>query len=440
MPSCQVYIRGSKERIETLGDTICHLRDAVAAFVDTAEPRFQQQAQAIRLFGNDSAIELNDAFPLTMTIEYTYTALEVFTTVPTDLFRTVKMDQIHPAVDSDPENNNRFTRVSPMFCAALAPLESIDLPFYMKGGRIMVRGASLICHDGAVVANFAPSDEVTETEPMNTLMKIPLDDVKFQNTYDGGTEFGILHTSMLNVSYGLAIVPLFADPKESFGSGSRKKRHFYWRYVIRRGTDLSTLGVSLVFDNASKNHFTLIPNQRNNLSCTKWGVRLPNPRQMHVFQQMNLYRRDPAQPTPPVDTQPEHIFPVRYQKDYVTYPWVAQKFELHDFVMRASGLVQSVELYDDEDRQNIAQAAEIMYDRGANSYEMYDALAILSSFAFDIKKVSFYDLGILLNGMTEFDYYSEDDVGVHEQSVVSSAVKAINYFFEMCSQGLMEEA
>jgi hypothetical protein len=440
MPSCQVYIRGSKERIETLGDTVCHLREAVADFLDTAEPRFQQQAQAIRVFGNDSPTELDGESPLTTTIEYTYTAFEVFTSVPTDLFRTVKMNQIHPAVESDPGKNNEFARVSPLFCAALTPSESKDPPFYMQGGRVMIRGASLFYGDKSVQATVAPADEVTETEPMDTLMRIPLDDVKFQNTYDAETEFGILHTSLLNYFLGLAMFPLFPASKKSSRNGSQKKRHFNWRYVIRRGTDLSTLGVSLVFDNASRDHFSLIPNQRNNLYCDKWGVRLSGPQQIH------LLRRDPAQPTPPTDTQPEHL-PIPYhehEEAYVTYPLVAQKFELHDFVMRASGLVQSIEPYEDEDRQNIAQAAEILYDRGdglSNSYELYEALAILSSFAFDVKKVPFYDLVILLNAMTELDDYSDqDDLGDHERSVLSSAVKTIDDFFEMCSQGLMEYA
>jgi hypothetical protein len=100
---------------------------------------------------------------------------------------------------------------------------------------------------------------------------------------------------------------------------------------------------------------------------------------------------------------PEHI-PSLFQNVNVAYPLVAQKFVLHDFIMRASGLVQSVERYEDEDRQNLAQTAEIVYDRGdglPNSYDISDTLAILPSFAFDVKKISFHDLGILLTAMTE---------------------------------------
>jgi hypothetical protein len=79
----------------------------------------------------------------------------------------------------------------------------------------------------------------------------------------------------------------------------------------------------------------------------------------------------------------------------VAYTLVAQKLGLHYFTMRAAEIVQSIERYEDDDSQNLAQAAEILFDYGdglPNSYEIYDALAILSSFTFDVKKVPFYDL------------------------------------------------
>jgi hypothetical protein len=44
-----------------------------------------------------------------------------------------------------------------------------------------------------------------------------------------------------------------------------------------------------------------------------------------------------------------------------------------------------------------------------NSYEIYEALEVLSSFAFDVKKLPFYDLGILRNAMTNIQEF--DDMG-----------------------------
>jgi hypothetical protein len=433
MPSCRVYIRGQRERIDASGDTIGHLRYAVAAFLTNDAAIRLPQAQKILIFGNDSATELNDASALltTTNAKYTYTAFEVFTTVPTDLFRTVKLGEIHPAVDSDP--GNQFTRVSPLFCAALTPPESEDPPFYMQGGRVLVRGASLRCGDTSVPATFGPADEAKATDQTDKLdRRMPLNDPVFQNTYGADTEFGILHTSVLNQTVVTTVDPLFVSKKISGGGPSKRNtRHYYWRYVIRRDTDLSSLGVSLIFDNASKdkNHFSLIPNQRSDLNNRRWGAF--DPRQHY------LWKPDPDEPTPPTDTMPETISVVYYvMVYYVAYPLVAQKFELHDFIMRASGLVQSIERYEDEDKQNAQQAAEIVFDRGdglPNSYEIYEALDILSSFAFDVKKVPFYDLGILRYAMTESQ--DRDDVSDDERSVLSLAVKAIDTFFENCSEG-----
>jgi hypothetical protein len=184
MRSCQVYIRGSNTRIEARGDTIRHLRDAVVTYLETAEPRLQAQAQAIRIYknnGNESPTELNDVSPLTATVQNTYyTAFEVFTVVPTDLFRTVTLLGIHPGVDAEP--GNEFSRVSPLFCAALSQSESQDPPFHMQGGRVMVRGASLTCRDFSIPATIGPTDDVEADEP-HTLMRIGLDDDVFKNTY-----------------------------------------------------------------------------------------------------------------------------------------------------------------------------------------------------------------------------------------------------------------
>jgi hypothetical protein len=65
---------------------------------------------------------------------------------------------------------------------------------------------------------------------------------------------------------------------------------------------------------------------------------------------------------------------------------VAKKFEFHDCTIQATGLVQSNGPYEDEDSQNLAQAAEIVFGQGEllpNSYEIYEALAVFSSFAFE---------------------------------------------------------
>jgi hypothetical protein len=159
---------------------------------------------------------------------------------------------------------------------------------------------------------------------------------------------------------------------------------------------------------------------------------------------MHIWRPDPARPPAAV---PESVR-VLYSDFFVSYPLVAKKFELHDLTMQAAGLVQFDGRHEDKDGQNLAQAAEMVFDRGNNSYEIYEALEVLSLSAYDVNKVSFSDLGILRDAMTEImdsddpndpnnprDPDDPDDVGDDVQSVLSPAVKVIDSYFEKCSKG-----
>lgn len=95
-------------------------------------------------------------------------------------------------------------------------------------------------------------------------------------------------------------------------------------------------------------------------------------------------------------------------------------FQLHDMTMKAAGLGLPDGPYGDKDCQKLAQAAEAVFDRGdelPNSYEIYEALDCLSSFAFDVKKAPFYELCILRNAMTEIQD-SADDAGDDKQSAM----------------------
>jgi hypothetical protein len=470
MPHYNVCIRGIRRQVRVSdGNTIRHLRAAVVAAVaalnDRGVTRFQ--AQAIYIFGNEiptgteiddlgngtPPIGLNDATPLNTNIKnYTYTAFEVFTTVPTVLLRTVKLNEIHPVVNSDP--GNQFTHVSPLFCAALSPSESVYPPFHMQSGRVMVRGASLFCRDESIPATVRPAAaEVEATEPIaRSMMRFPLDHMDFQGTYQVKEEFGVLHTSLLYQKAGARTKEI---PKRPSGN-KKQKRNYFWRYMLQRGTDLSSLGVSLIFDKASTGHFTLIPNQLNDPDITDWSV--------CSFDRPHLWVPRPAQPMPPPAAMiprpmpppvamPESISCGYHDSAYVAYLLVAKKFLLHDLIMKAAALELLPDgTYEDGDCQKLAQAAEVVFYRGdelPNSYELYDALAVLSSYAYNVKKMSFYDLGILRYAMTEVQDRVGDamtEVQDHEedamtevqdpddqQAVLSLGVKVIDSYFDECA-------
>lgn len=439
MPLYDVYIRGSIRPVEVdaQGNTIRHLRDAVAAlflsdaYLLDATPL---QAQAILIYGIESHGSevsrlppvLDDVSLLSTTVQYT--AYEVFTTVPRNLYRTVKTNQAHPVVDAVP--GNQFTKVASLFCTALTPTESIDPPFYYnaqhKGRRVSVRGASLTWKDASEPATVGLTSEVDANESTKAPARIALDDAVFLGTYREGTEFGVLHTSSIYKHDGAQHLTQLKS-KHCTVSGIKKTRTYFWRYVIPMGTDLSGLGVSLVYDKAENGHFSLIPNQVN-ATYRAWSN--------VSFHQPNLLRPDPNQPEPPI-AMPESITWPYDSVNCVAYPLVAKKFQLHDMIMKAAGFVLPDEPYEDKDCQKLAQAAEVVFDHGdelLNSYEIYEALDVLSSFAFDVKKAPFDELRILLNAMTEIQD-SADDIGDDEESALSLGAKAIDDYCEKCAKG-----
>jgi hypothetical protein len=81
----------------------------------------------------------------------------------------------------------------------------------------------------------------------------------------------------LDKSLGLYIVPRFLEEKlREWAWTEKADLYLALLYVIRRGTDLSSLGVSLIFDNATNGHLSLIPNKRNAPSGGVWGVHDPH--------------------------------------------------------------------------------------------------------------------------------------------------------------------
>jgi len=79
----------------------------------------------------------------------TYFALEVFTMLPMNVYRNVRLDQIYPATLCLPQCRN-FTKVSPFMTAAMSRAERV-LPWYdlVNGKELVVRGISVYCDAAA---------------------------------------------------------------------------------------------------------------------------------------------------------------------------------------------------------------------------------------------------------------------------------------------------
>jgi hypothetical protein len=115
---------------------------------------------------------------------------------------------------------------------------------------------------------------------------------------------------------------------ERGGPGATKQRNYYWRYVIRIELIYQALSVAH-FRQCWNGHFSLIPNQLNAPGIRGWG-RYDN--------LIIIYFGNPAQPPP--DRAGVHTTFISSAIPFVAYPLVAKKFELHDLLMKAAGLVK----------------------------------------------------------------------------------------------------
>jgi hypothetical protein len=198
MPSYRVFIRNKQEDVETNLKTIGELRPRILerlkdiAFT-TGGPLLE--GQEILIFQEGSTTQLENSEKLDK--RTTYSAYEKFAIAPVDLYRTVKMSQIHPTVRS--LNPTAFCAVVPLYCAALTEAEAKYPPYYTdRKGRVSIRGASLCCGDPYTDTSLImPWDEVTEEEQTGE-SHVPL--VNFGDTFNTNVtenSFGILHTSTI---------------------------------------------------------------------------------------------------------------------------------------------------------------------------------------------------------------------------------------------------
>jgi hypothetical protein len=137
---CSVVIRGTKETVNVVetGEnpaTIFELRRIVLQLFRQSQIKVDKigstrllQGQEILMFqeGSTTPLDLDDVETLNDSEETTYYAYEKFATVPVDLYRRVKLSQIHPAVHSLTPTS--LSAVVPLYCAALTKKE--DPPFY----------------------------------------------------------------------------------------------------------------------------------------------------------------------------------------------------------------------------------------------------------------------------------------------------------------------
>jgi len=181
----------------------------------------------ILLFQNGSGklLEMDDE---DVSNSSTYTVYEKFHTVPTDLYRTVKLNQIRPLVTTS-ALPSPCTQVTPLYCAALTEKEAQYPPFCVSETtkKVLVCGASLqSCNDFLKDSKVMPWDKITDSEERsNYRVKLNHSDFHDANV----SPFGILYSPKLTKNE--SVVPaLVLTQKESSntntqGNGSARRRN-----------------------------------------------------------------------------------------------------------------------------------------------------------------------------------------------------------------------
>lgn len=192
-----------------------------------------------------------------------------------DLYRTINLSQIHPALRTRNAELSRFTEVVPLYCAALTEKKRIILRILLMA-TMLCRFAVLLC-TGTNVSTRKPQSCRGKTFFANeekgcTCVNLEHEDIR--NSYDSSSSFGILHIAKLYSTVSVDSIERF-DYKETKEPDSKmKKRTYYWRYKLPKGTDLQDIGMLVICDKQD-GHFSLIPNTGHSCLRERRQTRAP---------------------------------------------------------------------------------------------------------------------------------------------------------------------
>lgn len=429
---CKVIIRGApmEEMVVENPANVGNLRNVVLGALQNRPiqhkgSRIEElpKTQTILIFQN-TPVELleNDNMELDSAMQYC--VFEKFTTVPVDLYRTVKLSQIHPVVKADIPSP--FTEVVPLFCASFQEKESVHPPFRRslsdlnKSGRTLFSGASLrACDEYREVAENPWDDVTREENKMGHQVDLGTLDGTYRRstTAEGGPSVGILRSTKLYTTTG---AERFNNLQLKEEGKTVKTRNYYWRFKLEQGTDLQAVGMYLVCDKED-GHFCLVPEVDRSHSFLKSRQADPRKWPYQAGERPLLMEPEPgvAIPNPP-EALLTHVS--GGGPSVVAFPVVAQKFRFNDLVMKASGRPWDMifnEEDDDEDKKKLGAASNVVFEHSnalPNTHDILDALDVLRTKDFNITSVPFSDCGLLHETMDDLlsaeDTIEEDEIDI----------------------------
>jgi hypothetical protein len=390
-----------------------------------------------------------------------YFAVECFETVPTDVYRTVRIDQLQPSIYSHPdclENESRWTCISPLYCAAIKDSE-IEFPWHSVSQQenLAAHGVSLSCKDEAtksdiVLDPFRPvgeEEKVGDTsltlEQYARLMK--------DKSAEPHPVFGILETLVSHqmIPAGTAVkgVPRKKRKKEKGETNCLASMRLpCFRYKLREGTNLAPFGMALIYDNSSEYHCTLvrknetIPDKRIWVGKSYYPF-LPKDAFLELGDNFSddvrdtILREVAFRPFAEHE-EPETIYEKIFGKPYIVFPKVAAMFVLHDFLMKASAEPMPLEKYDDPSQHSMYQAASVLYHIDTDN-DVRMAIEELEGAAYQISDVDSPHVLTLRSAMQAamaMDTEDLDEMGLDSEATVEAladGIEEVNGLFRATS-------
>jgi len=327
----------------------------------------------------------------------TYFALEVFTTLPTNVYRTVRLDQIYPATLCHPKCQ-KFTKVSPFMTAAMSEDEQ-GLPWHAltDEGELVVRGVSVFWEDERTkIGN--PRDPYLDVQRGIGTYSIDLGTyeqlARKQPNPEIDPVFGLLETTITHkkAASGRLAVKNF---KISVPAVDRQKQQeateqsVLFRFKLEQGTDLSKYGMAVVYDNLGPNecHCSLVrESPSGNEHPLDWipiyrvHRRLFAPRQIDSLDGLTDQELKDMLSPRQVHEQPEIIDDEDIAgQSYSAIPKLAALFELQDFIVKARAEPLPPDTFDDSDARALYYAGLILFLAHSVTEDFYWALQMLEA-------------------------------------------------------------
>lgn len=386
-----------------------------------------------------------------------YLAFEVFEVLPTDMFRTVKLDQLLPATFCLPELRN-VTKLSPLLTAAASSSER-GFPWYSLARdeeneeevRVRVHGISVFCKAAAIAIQGQgqdnkisnPLEEFYNEAELNQTHSLDLK--QYGDLFKGeerNPELGILTTAFrlvpevrgrvrFDTKKGTVYCGLSKKEKKRRAAQGLASDHVaFFRFKIPKNTDLGKHGMLAVYDNLgpSENHCTLVENPRTpvqqgppqGMTERTWkqvrgvNIQILMPEDVRLGELTDAKIKSMQEPAKE-NEQPEFQEMLLSNGQFLVFPCLAANFQLHDFVLKGRAEPSPLDDFKDTESKSLYHAALVLFaTRHADADEVYEAMRVLEAAHYDVNNISLSVRTTLFRAMDQVDKDEVEEMEIED--------------------------